>query len=63
MKPNPITNWLRDNGRTSAWLADQLGCTRAHLSAIGTGRGKPSPIIAKSLERVTGIPASAWGVE
>ena len=60
MTDKPITTWLDKEGRTRSWLAGQIGCTRAHIYAIDAGRKPPSPIIAASLERVTGIPASVW---
>ena len=65
MKDNPITLWLRANGRTSDWLAKQCGTTAKWLSAVGNGTRPPSSILAASLERVTdgGIPASVWGKE
>ena len=60
MKETPITEWLQREGRTRTWLAGQLGCSRSHLSGVDHGRINPSPILAASLERVTGIPASVW---
>lgn len=60
MKHNPIADWLKAQGRTSDWLAKEVGCSANWLSSVGTGNKTPSPILVASLERVTGIPASAW---
>lgn len=60
MKDNPIKQWLKENGRSAAWLATQVGCRQPWLSTVANGNGRPSPILASAIERVTGIPASAW---
>jgi DNA-binding transcriptional regulator YdaS (Cro superfamily) len=54
MKPNPIQDWLRANGRTSTWLASGAGCTESYLSQIGRGRRVPSKALAVAIEAVTG---------
>jgi hypothetical protein len=60
MKDNPIAAWLKENGRTTEWLAAQVGTKPGWLSSVGTRKRKPSSILATSLERITGIPASEW---
>jgi len=29
-----LTAWRRQNGKTQAWLADQLGCSQSYVSQI-----------------------------
>lgn len=61
MKDNPIAAWLKENGRTTEWLAKQVGTKPGWLSSVGNRKRPPSSILAASLERITGIPASVWG--
>lgn len=60
MKDNPIATWLKENGRTTEWLAAQVGTKPGWLSSVGNRKRKPSGILAASLERITGIPATTW---
>ena len=41
-----IEEWLDNNNKTQMWLADQLGVTRAAVSAWVTGVSRPRPSMA-----------------
>ena len=41
-----IEEWLDNNNKTQMWLADQLGVTRAAVSAWVTGIARPRPAMA-----------------
>jgi len=59
IKPR-IQTWLRAGGHTQRWLARELGVTPTYISMILNGRRTPSLLIAKHLEDLTGIPATAF---
>ena len=57
-----LAHWLRENGRSGAWLARQVGCSPSMVSALKRAdrRVTPGLRLAAEIERVTGIPAMAW---
>ena len=59
-----IKEWLKASGRSSKWLADQLGFTDSHMSRICNG-ASVTKTTALALEKVSdgGIPASTWDVQ
>jgi transcriptional regulator with XRE-family HTH domain len=50
----------REGAITQAALAARLGVTEPSLSAWKHGATRPEPHFRKALERVAGIPESAW---
>jgi DNA-binding XRE family transcriptional regulator len=50
-----LADWLTRHDRTDAWLANELGVTRACVSHIRRGIREPSLPLAVRLSRVTGI--------
>jgi transcriptional regulator with XRE-family HTH domain len=55
-----ISTWLRAGGHTQQWLADELGITASYVAMILNGHRTPSLPVAKQLEDLTGIPATAF---
>jgi transcriptional regulator with XRE-family HTH domain len=55
-----IRTWLRGRGQSQQWLADELGITASYVAMILNGRRTPSLPVAKRLEDLTGIPATAF---
>jgi addiction module HigA family antidote len=55
-----LEEWIEDNGLSQQAVADQLGCSRKQVNEIVNGRAPITPETALRLERVAGIPASAW---
>ena len=66
MTANPATeadalrDWLARRQWTQSDLARDLGLTRQYLHLVIRGNQRPSLTLASKIERVTGIPASAW---
>lgn len=46
--------WLRDQGRSQAWLADTLGVSAAHVSNVLAGKRGLSLALARRLAEVIG---------
>ena len=55
-----LAAWLGRTKLTQYDLADSLGVSQGQVSSIVTGRRKPSLDLAIKIERLAGIPASAW---
>ncbi len=55
-----LLQWLGRTRQTQYELAESIGVSQGYVSGIITGRHKPSLDIAAKIERVAGIPASAW---
>jgi transcriptional regulator with XRE-family HTH domain len=55
-----IHTWLRAGGHNQRWLAGELGITASYVTMILNGRRTPSLQVAKRLEDLTGIPATAF---
>jgi DNA-binding transcriptional regulator YdaS (Cro superfamily) len=45
--------WLKDSGKTQAWLAKQLGVRQTHISAYCNGVMRPSDRRAQLIEGAT----------
>lgn len=57
--------WLRQEGRTHKWLADQLGVHQSQLSHWMAGRREIALDTAKRIERLSAgkVKVSAWNCE
>lgn len=49
-----IKEWLASTGRRQKWLAEELGCTKQHVSALVNGKVKPGALFALKLEKLSG---------
>ncbi|GJD59817.1 helix-turn-helix domain-containing protein [Methylobacterium dankookense] len=49
-----LSDWLKQNGKTVAWLAEQVGRDRSFLTRVKNGEAKPSVDVAAAIQRVTG---------
>jgi transcriptional regulator with XRE-family HTH domain len=56
MKCKTISEYLEKSQKTQAELAELLGVSQAHVSEIMNGKKRPSPELAQSIEKLTGIP-------
>jgi DNA-binding XRE family transcriptional regulator len=48
-----LHEWLRRQGRTDAWLAEQIGLHRATVTKIRNGRRRPSIEVAAKIQRLS----------
>lgn len=55
-----LKEWLASGGRKKSWLAGQCNVGTLALHKWITGASVPNPAGRAAIERVTGIPASAW---
>lgn len=55
-----LVAWLRERGRTQAWLADRTQMTSQHVSQLCRGRISVTPATALRLENATGLQAEFW---
>lgn len=53
---NPISDWLRDKGKTIPDLAGEIGITRSGMWKIVKGKTRPSIPMMHRLSAATGIP-------
>lgn len=58
--PRLLALWMHDNRKTVVALGQMLNCTPSHVSHLRLGRRSPGLGRAIALERLTGIPVSAW---
>ena len=56
MKYKTIGEYLEKTKKTQAELAELLGISQAHVSEIMNAKKRPSPELAQSIEKLTGIP-------
>lgn len=49
----PLANWMKTNGKTDQWLAEQIGRDRTSALRIRRGQSIPPLPIAVVIERVT----------
>ncbi|WP_456015378.1 helix-turn-helix transcriptional regulator [Methylorubrum populi] len=49
-----LSDWLKANGRTATWLAEQVGRDQSFITRIKNGRAMPSIEVAAAIQRVTG---------
>ncbi|MBY4212886.1 hypothetical protein HQO42_14955 [Rhodococcus fascians] len=55
-----IEEWIEDNNRDAAWLAEQIGATPKYMADLLAGRSMMSLCTADSIGRATGIPGRIW---
>lgn len=55
-----LRDWRTKNKKTLAWLAEEAKTTDATISRIEQGKQRPTPDLAKRLQKVTGIPAATF---
>jgi DNA-binding XRE family transcriptional regulator len=48
-----LHDWLRQKGRTDAWLAEQVGRHRATITKIRNGTKRPSIEVAAKIQRLS----------
>lgn len=48
-----LADWLRQNGRTTTWLAEQVGRDRSFISRVKNGGALPSVEVAADIQRLT----------
>lgn len=48
-----LHEWLRRQGQTDAWLAEQVGLHRATITKIRNGRRRPSVLVAAKIQRIS----------
>ena len=64
MKANELLKaWLKDEGRKSSWLAKHCMADQSTVSHWVNGNRMPHAVNRAAIERLTGIPASAWVAE
>ncbi|MFT9663697.1 HigA family addiction module antitoxin [Mycobacteroides abscessus subsp. abscessus] len=55
-----LEEWIDEQGLSQQQVADRLGVSRKHVNELVNGRAPVTQDTAIRLERVVGIPASAW---
>lgn len=53
---HPLERYRQDKGLTQPDLAKKLSVTNGYISLLENGLRKPSPVLAKKIERILGIP-------
>lgn len=56
LRRHPLRKWCWDTGKTCAWLAEQIGISRGHLSNVMSSNRPLSMPDALRAALVTGIP-------
>lgn len=56
-----LEEWLSAEGRKKGWLATSLHVSPSAVTAWLSGVSRPRKTARDALEKMTGIPASAWG--
>ena len=59
-KDHPLADWREKHKRSLQSLASEVGCSQPHLSEIENRRNEPSLGLAARLQRVTGLPVTAF---
>ncbi len=49
-----LKEYLTENGIQTGWFAKQIPCSVTYLCAISSGKAKPSLIIRRRIETLTG---------
>lgn len=49
-----LSDWLKENGRTATWLAEQVGRDQSFITRVKNGTAMPSIEVAAAIQRVTG---------
>lgn len=59
---NLLRAWLRDNGKSQAWFAAEVGVTDSAVSRLLSGENAPSTTLALAVECLTGgrVPRASW---
>lgn len=58
-----LAEWLKKEGKTDAWLAEQVGRDRSFITKIRKGDALPSIGVAAVIQRVTGGAVTALDYE
>jgi transcriptional regulator with XRE-family HTH domain len=48
-----LADWLKENGRTATWLAEQVGRDQSFITRVKNGSAMPSIEVAAAIQRVT----------
>lgn len=56
-----VDDWLTRNGRTQAWLAEQLSVKPSQLWRWMAGQRVPRIEAATQIQNITGVLATSWG--
>jgi transcriptional regulator with XRE-family HTH domain len=56
MNYSTIREYLEKTGKSERQFARMLGISQSHLNMIKNGSRRPSPELARKIEKITGIP-------
>ncbi len=57
-----LEEWIKEDRRTQAWVAEQIGTHQTNVSAWI--RGRPIPLrMAVKIQKLTGIEVEDWTIE
>lgn len=54
----PYNDLIRKDGRTGAWVAQQIGVTYSHFMTVAQGKVAPAPEFRERLSAFMGVPES-----
>lgn len=55
-----LDQWLKEERLTNVWLARKVGASAKYISALRRGRGNPSRLMAREIEKVTLGKVTQW---
>lgn len=55
-----LNTYLRENNFSQSYLAEQLGCSKMHISNLLSGRRNPTPNFIKKLSKFSKLSFNYW---